>query len=171
MRIALIAAVARNRVIGSRNELPWSIRTDMRHFRNTTMGKPVIMGRRTFESIGQALPGRRNIVVTSDEAFAAEDVERAGSLEAAIEMARDGFDADADITADLEIMVIGGGKLYEAALPLADRLYLTQVDLEPEGDTYFPVVDMFEWREIAREDHQPETEDGPAFSIVTLERI
>lgn len=171
MRIALIAAVARNRVIGRGNELPWSIRTDMRHFRNTTMGKPVIMGRRTFESIGKALADRRNIVVTSNANFDATDTERAASLDEAIEMARSGFDTDADITADLEIMVIGGGKLYEAALPLADKLYLTQVDLEPEGDTLFPVVDMFKWREIAREDHQPETEDGPAFSIVTLERI
>lgn len=161
VRLALIAAVARNGVIGRGGGLPWRIPADLRYFKATTMGKPMIMGRRTFDSIGKALPGRTNIVVTRSGNFTADDVEVAADFDQAL--------AIAAATGAEEAMVIGGGEIYAVALPRADRLYLTQVHIDAEGDVYFPELDRAQWREVSRDDHAAEG-DTPAFSFVTLER-
>ena len=162
VRLALIAAVARNGVIGRGGELPWRIPADLQFFKKTTMGKPMIMGRRTFDSIGKALPGRTNIVVTRSADFTADDVEMAADLDQALAIAaRHGAD---------EVMVIGGGAIYAAALPRADRIYLTEVHIDAEGDVDFPALDRTHWRELSRDDH-PAEGDTPAFSFVVLERI
>ncbi len=161
VRLALIAAVAHNGVIGRGGELPWRIPADLQFFKAITMGKPMIMGRRTFESIGKALPGRANIVVTRSADFSADDVEVAGNLDQALEIAA-GTGAD-------EVMVIGGGEIYAAALPRADRLYLTEVHIDAAGDVRFPAFDRAQWRELSRDDHAA-AGDNPSFSFVTLER-
>lgn len=162
VRLALIAAVARNGIIGRDGDLPWRIPADLQFFKTTTMGKPIIMGRRTFESIGKALPGRSSIVVTRNPDFAADDVEVAANLDRALSVAaRHGAE---------EVMVIGGGEIYAAALPRADRLYLTEIHLDAEGDVHFPELDRAQWRETLRDDH-PAEGDTPAFSFVVLERI
>lgn len=162
VRLALIAAVARNGVIGRDGDMPWHISADLKHFKATTMGKPIVMGRRTFESIGKALPGRPNIVVTRTADFVADDVEVAADFDQALALAA-AYGTD-------EVVVIGGGEIYAAALPRADRLYLTDIDLDVEGDVYFPALDRAQWHEIARQDHRAER-DTPAFSFVTLDRI
>ena len=162
VQLALIAAVARNGVIGCDGDLPWRISADLQYFKSTTMGKPIIMGRRTFESIGKALPGRPNIVVTRKLDFRADDVEVAANLDQALATAA-GHGGD-------EVMVIGGGEIYAAALPQANRLYLTEIHIEPEGDVYFPALDRTQWREVTREDHRA-AGDTPAFSFVILDRI
>lgn len=161
VRVSLIAAVARNGVIGRDGDMPWRLSADLKYFKATTMGKPLIMGRRTYESIGRALPGRTNIVVTRSADFAAEGVEVAAGLDQALAVA--GGDA-----AD-EVMVIGGGEIYAAALPRADRLYLTEIHMDATGDVCFPAFDRAEWREVSRDDH-PAEDDNPAFSFVVLER-
>lgn len=162
VRLALIAAVARNGVIGRGGDLPWRISADLKFFKATTMGKPIIMGRRTFASIGTALPGRHNIVVTRNPHFTADGIEVAGDLDQALAIAaRHGGG---------EIMVIGGGEIYAAALGRAGRLYLTEVHADAEGDVYFPELDRAQWREVSRDDHAA-AGDTPAFSFVTLERI
>jgi dihydrofolate reductase len=162
IRISIIAAVARNGVIGRDGDLPWRIAADLKHFKATTMGKPMIMGRRTFESIGLALPGRISIVITRNATFSANDVLVAGDLDHALELA-------AETGAD-EAMIIGGGEIYAAALARTDRLYLTEVHMHAEGDVYFPELDRQQWREISREDH-PADGDTPPFSFVTLDRV
>jgi dihydrofolate reductase len=151
--VSLVAALARNRVIGAGNRLPWHLPEDLRRFKRLTMGAPVIMGRKTHESIGKALPGRRNIVVTRqpDARFAGCEV--AGSLDAALALAGD----------VPEVFVIGGAELYRLALPRADRLYLTLIDADYDGDTFFPDFDPADWRETARE-------PGAGFAFVTWER-
>lgn len=146
-RLALIAALAENRVIGTRNALPWRVKNDFRRFRALTMGKPLIMGRKTFESIGKPLDGRDNIVLTRKASATIDGAIVAGSLEEALSLAADraaarGVD---------EIFVIGGGELFKEALPLAERLYLTHIEAVPEGDAYFPDVSPEDWMETARE--------------------
>jgi dihydrofolate reductase len=151
--VSLVAALARNRVIGAGNRLPWHLPEDLRRFKRLTMGAPVIMGRKTHESIGKPLPGRRNIVVTRQPGARWEGCEVAGSLEAALAAAGDAP----------EVFVIGGAELYAAALPRADRLHLTLIDAEYEGDALFPEFDPAGWRETARE-------PGTGFTFVTYER-
>ncbi|MBT6559419.1 MAG: dihydrofolate reductase [Gammaproteobacteria bacterium] len=141
MHISLVWAMAENRVIGRDNTLPWRLPDDMRHFMNTTMGKPVLMGRKTFESMKSALPGRTNIVMTRDPNWHREGVKVVADLDAGIELAEsqgliDGVD---------EIMIIGGAEIYALALPRATRLYLTQVHAEPKGDVFFPELDLSAW--------------------------
>lgn len=158
MKLAVIAAVARNGAIGRDNALLWHLADDLKHFKRTTMGCPIVMGRRTFDSIGRALPGRRNVVVTRNPAWSHEGVEAAASLQAAL-----------DRLADAErVFVIGGGQLYAQALPLADELVLTEVDEAPEADTFFPPWDRSAFVETARE-HRA-AGDGPAYDFVTFER-
>jgi dihydrofolate reductase len=142
MRVALVVAMARNRVIGRHNALPWRLPADMAHFRKVTLGRPVAMGRKTFESIGKALPGRTNIVITHNRAFAAPGCIVAGSLDEA-------WNAAGDVE---EVCVIGGTTLFAETLPLADVIHLTEVEADIEGDTFFPEFDRGEWREeeIAR---------------------
>lgn len=163
-RIALIVAMATNRVIGDKGDLPWRISADLKHFKATTMGKPMVMGRRTFASIGRALPGRANIVITRNRDFAADSVDVAHDAEEALVLARR---RAAETGAD-EIMIIGGAAIYEAFLPLADRLYLTEVHEIVDGDTRFPDFDRADWREVAREDRD-DVHSAPV-SFVTLER-
>jgi len=149
MRLALIVAQGRNRVIGHENRLPWYLPEDLRYFKQVTLGKPIIMGRKTYESIGKPLPGRTNIVITRDESWSAEGVKLARSLDEAISVAA----AQALIDGVDEAVVIGGAQIYEQSLALVDRLYMTEVDAEPVGDAWFPEVDYTLWRELGRESY------------------
>lgn len=161
--VVLIAAVSDNGVIGRDNALPWRLRSDMRHFRALTMGKPVIMGRKTYLSIGKPLPGRTNIVVSRDPAFAAAGVLVAGSLAAALDAAR----GDAFRRGQSEIAVIGGAELYALAMPIADRLEITRVHADIQGDAVFPAIDAAIWREIARSEQVAGPEDDADMTFVT----
>jgi len=159
--LTLIAAIARNGVIGIDNRLPWHLPADLKHFRELTTGHTVIMGRKTWESLPakfRPLPGRRNIVVTRDPAYRAEGATVAASLPAAVAAAGTG-----------EAFVIGGAQLYAAAMPLADRLQLTEIAAAFDGDTHFPSVDDHHWRQTARETHSGEGDLDYAF--VTYQRI
>ncbi len=150
----------RNRVIGRDNALPWRLPEDLRYFRRVTTGHPVIMGRRNHESIGRPLPQRLNIVLSRDPGFRAPGCVVAGSLEAALAAAGD----------DPEIFIIGGAELYAQTLALADRLYLTLIDAEFEGDARFPEFDRRDWRTVAREDRAPDEQNPFRYSFVVLER-
>ena len=158
--VALIAAVARNGVIGAGNALPWRLPEDLRRFKALTLGHAVLMGRRTFDSLGRALPGRQNIVVTRRAALDASGVELAHSLEEALALVRDPPPA----------WCIGGGELFRAALPRASRIELTEIDADIPGDTFFPPFDRAQWREVARETHGP-GQAGLAYAFVTYERM
>jgi len=141
LRIALVVAIARNGVIGAGGDLVWRISDDLKWFKKTTLGKPIVMGRKTYESIGRPLPGRDNIVISRQPDFAPEGVIVARTVDEALQLAREWARAsEAD-----EICVIGGGEIYAQTLPLADRLYLTRVDAEPEGDVFFPDLDIGDW--------------------------
>jgi dihydrofolate reductase len=164
--IALVVAMAKNRAIGRDGNLPWHLGSDMRYFRQITMGKPIVMGRLTFASLGRALPGRTNIVLTRNAAFEAPGAIMAYNLEEAFDVARKTAARD---SVD-EIMVIGGEDVFRAVLPQAQRIYLTEVDAEPEADTWFPKLDPREWREVSREHHPVGPKDDHAFSFVVLER-
>jgi dihydrofolate reductase len=146
VRITLVAAVAPNGVIGAAGGLPWHLPGDLRHFKEVTLGHPMIMGRRTFESIGRALPGRRTIVVTRERGWRATDVEVAHSLEQALQLAGS--------LSDGPVMVVGGGDVYRQALPLADRLEITEVHADATGDTRFPAIDPAQWIQTRRERHE-----------------
>jgi len=161
MRLALIAAMAGNRVIGRDNQLPWRLSADLRHFKALTMGKPVIMGRNTHESIGKPLPGRSNIVVTRDPHYRAPGCQVVHSLEQALQAA----------AGHAEVMVIGGAELYRQTLQRADRLYLTLVKAEVQGDALFPELDWSRWRELQRESHPADTSNEYDYDFVVLERI
>lgn len=162
--ISFVVARADNGVIGRDNALPWHLPADLRHFKRLTVGKPVVMGRRTFESIGRPLPGRHNIVLTRDPAWRAEGVTVVANLAEAIAAAGLAPQTRAD-----EVMIVGGAAIYAEALPIATRVYLTEIHAAPEGDTRLPAFDPTRWREVEREDHA--AEDGrPAYSFVTLER-
>ena len=164
--IVLIAAVADNGVIGRGNALPWRLKSDLQHFRALTMGKPLVMGRKTFGSIGKPLPGRTNIVITRDATFAAPGVVVAASFEAALAVARgDAMRCGADA-----IAVIGGTDIFVQAMPLADRLEITHVHSRPDGDTWFPPIDDTIWRESARSDHPAGPQDDAGVSFVTYLR-
>lgn len=162
--IILVVARADNDVIGAQGGMPWHLRADLQRFKRMTVGKPVIMGRKTFESIGKALPGRHNIVITRDPAWHAEGVTRAPNLAEAIAAAGLHPDTRAD-----EIMVIGGGEIYKQSLPIATRIELTEIHATPQGDTYFPSLPPDQWQEVARQSH-PAEENTPAYSFVTLVR-
>ena len=166
MNIVLVAAIGENNVIGKDGQLPWKIRSDLRHFRALTLDKPVIMGRKTFESIGKALDRRTNIVITRDPKFAAEGVETAPSLEAALDLAR----KDAEKRGANEIMIIGGADIFAAAMPLADRLEITHVHASPAGDVHFPAIDMKHWYEDKREKREAGPDDDAGCSVATYLR-
>ena len=166
-RLVLVAAVAENGVIGRDGGMPWRLPGDLKHFKKTTLGKPVIMGRRTFESIGRKpLPGRQNIVLTRDKDFRADGVTVAATLDEALQIA----EREAAKLSAGEIAVIGGSTLYEETLPRADRLYLTEVHASPEGDTHFPSFNRAEWKEVSRDGPKREAGDSFAYSFVTLDR-
>lgn len=157
MTVTIVAAVARNGVIGVAGGLPWHLPDDLRRFKELTMGHVLVMGRRTYESIGRPLPGRTTVVVTRQPGWSAgaDDVIRARDVPGALQLASE---------IDDEVFVVGGGQIYEEALPLADRLELTHVDREPEGDTMFPEVNWSEWREVRRE-------PGDRVAYITYERV
>jgi dihydrofolate reductase len=163
-RIAQIVAMADNRVIGANGGLPWRIPADLKHFKAMTMGKPIVMGRRTYDSIGKPLPGRPNIVVSRGRADYPDGVDVAHDIDAAMTIAQRRAD---EIGAD-EIMIIGGATLYEATLARADRLYLTEIHGTVDGDTYFPEIDPAAWREVERKDRD-DIHNVPV-SFVTLDR-
>ena len=157
--ISIIVAIAENGGIGDKNALLWNIKEDMRRFRTTTMGHPVVMGRKTFESIGRPLPKRTNVVITrGDSEF--EGCLVAHSIEEAVKM----------FSPDEEVFIIGGAQIYKQALPLADKLYLTIVHRNYEGDTSFPEIDYSEWREVAREEFERGEEYDGAFTFIDLVR-
>ncbi|MGV7031752.1 dihydrofolate reductase [Methylobacterium symbioticum] len=160
-RITLVVAVAQNGVIGRDNGLAWHLRSDLKRFKALTMGKPMLMGRKTYQSIGRPLPGRRTLVLTRDPAFAAEGVEVVHDWPGALAAARGAE----------ELMVVGGAEIYRLALPQADVIHLTEVAGVYEGDTRFPAFDRAAFRETAREAHAAGEHDESAFAFVTLERI
>lgn len=163
--VAMIAAVARNGVIGVDNKLPWYLPEDLKFFKRMTQAKPLVMGRKTFESIGRPLPGRLNIVVTRDKGFQHDGVRVCHDLESALFLA----DQQATIDACEEIMVMGGGEIYAQALGYASRIYLTEVEIEVEGDARFPALDGSEWQEVQRVPGSP-AEGQPAYSFVEYQR-
>jgi dihydrofolate reductase len=164
--IVLLAAVADNGVIGRGNALPFRQSADLKRFKSLTMDRPVVMGRKTYLSIGKPLTGRTNIVISRDADFAPEGVVVARSLDAALIAARaDARNRDAD-----EIVVIGGTDVFTQTMPLADRMEITHVHARPEGDTYFPPIDGTHWRAVARSDHPAGPRDDSAFSYVTYVR-
>jgi dihydrofolate reductase len=157
-----VVAVARNGVIGREGGLPWHISSDLKRFKEITMGKPVIMGRKTWESLPRKpLPGRRNIVITQQRGYVAEGADVAESPQAALLMVPDAP----------EVAVIGGGEIYRLFWPQVDRLYLTEVDLVVDGDTHFPAVDPAEWREVSREVHPKGERDSASFTLRILDRL
>ncbi len=158
--ISLIAAMAKGRVIGHANTLPWRLPADLKHFKENTLGKPVLMGRLTYESIGKPLPGRRNIVITRDDSYRAEGCEVVDSIDAALAAVNDAE----------EVMVMGGALLYQQMLPRADRLYITYIDAEFEGDAWFPEWEAEAWEERSREAHTADEKNPYDYAFVVLER-
>lgn len=166
MRIVLVAAIGENNVIGRNGQLPWRLKSDLQHFRRLTLNKPVVMGRRTFESIGKLLKDRTNIVVTRDLSRAASGAVLATSIEAALAYAHD----DAKRRGVDEIMVIGGNDVFAATLPLADRLEITHVHAAPDGDVFFPPIDSGVWREVSRQDYPAGPQDDAPFTVAAYEK-
>jgi len=159
-RISVIAALAKNRVIGIENRLPWRLPEDLAHFKALTLGHPILMGRKTFESLGRPLPGRTNVVITRNADYTPEGCLVAASIPAAIDLCQDAN----------EIFFIGGAELYAQAIPLADRLYLTEVDIEAAGDAWFPDYDRSAFREVSRAVHSGEKGDPLRFAFVVYDR-
>ena len=164
--VAIIAAIANNGVIGNGEHIPWRVPGDFAHFKRMTMGKPLIMGRKTFESIGRPLPGRTNIVITHKEGYQPDGVLVISSLEAALARAQE----IATASKANEVMIGGGAEIYRQALPIADRMYLTQVDLEPPGDIFFPTIDFEQWKPGGEINVAPHPEDDAAFRVRVYRR-
>jgi len=160
MKISIIAAMSRNRVIGINNTLPWHLPADLKHFKSITMGKAIVMGRKTFESIGRPLPGRTNIIITRNTGFQAEGCTVLHSIEDALD-----FSAKQD-----EIMIIGGASFYEQILPRADRIYLTLIDENFEGDALFPKYNQSDWQETEHIKHMPDEKNKYQYSFIVLNR-
>ena len=163
MRISLVVAVAENGVMGADNGLPWRLKGDMKHFKATTMGKPVIMGRKTYESIGKPLPGRTNIVMTRSSADLPEGVVQVSSLEEALQAAQD--------TGADEACVTGGAEIYALALPYAHTLHFTRVHMDADGDTAFPDFDMADWAETRAARFEAGETDSAAYTVMQLDRV
>ena len=161
MKISIIVAMAANGVIGRDNQLPWHLPADLKHFKQTTMGKPILMGRKTWESIGRPLPGRLNIVITRDSTYSAAGCEVVNSIDAAITAA-----GERD-----EVMVIGGAELYRQVLPYTDTIYLTRIHEAFEGDTRFPEIRHTEWHQVERVDHEADEKNSHDYSFIRLERV
>jgi dihydrofolate reductase len=161
-----VAAVAENGVIGERGKLPWRLKSEMAHFRSITIGRPVVMGRKTYHSLGRPLVGRTNIVVSRDRSFTASGVLVAPSIGAALTAAR----GDALRRGAAEIAVIGGAEIYAQTIALADRLVITRVHLQPHGDTRFPPFDGDTWQEVKRTEHGAGADDEASFTVLVFER-
>ena len=161
MIISMIAAMAKNNVIGIKNSLPWNLPADMKHFKDTTSGKTVVMGSRTFDSIGKVLPDRRNIVITFDKGQKADGAEIVFSIDEAVEACRN----------EDEVMIIGGASIYRQFLPKAGRIYLTVIDGEFEGDAFFPKIDMNEWNVVEEERHDADEKNSHPYTFKVFERV
>jgi dihydrofolate reductase len=162
MRISAIIAMSTNRVIGKNNQLPWHLPADLKHFKKITLGKPILMGRKTYESIGRPLPGRCNIVISRDKKFQAPGCILAHSIESALTIASE--------QRSEEIFIIGGALLFQETLPITQRLYLTVIHHEIQGDTYFPELNLAEWQEVKCLDHTPDKENNYSYSFKVLDR-
>lgn len=165
-KIVLVAAIGSNGAIGYRGQLPWRLKSDLKHFRNVTLNRPIVMGRKTYESIGKPLDHRTNIVLTRDFSLKAPGAVMVTTLEAALGFARE----DARKRHTDEIMVIGGGDLFEALMPRASRLEITHVHAAPQGDVFFPAIDPAAWRQVAFAEHPAGPDDSAAFAIATYQR-
>jgi dihydrofolate reductase len=159
MTTSIIVAIAQNNAIGINNQLLWHLPNDLKHFKNTTSGHTVIMGRKTFDSVGKPLPKRRNIVITRQN-ISIEGCEVVNSVEAALALCADEY----------EVFIVGGAEIYKLAMPLTDKIYLTIVHHDFEGDTYFPQIDYSQWNETARTDYEADEKHAYTYSIITLER-
>lgn len=162
MLISMIAAMANNRVIGADNSMPWHLPADLQHFKRITLGKPVIMGRKTYQSIGKALPGRLNIVITGDQGFAVPDGLVVNSCAEALQIAQNHPESAE------EVMIIGGGSIYQYFMPQCQRLYLTLIDLDVQGDTYFPEYHTSNWQQLTAETHPADMKNPYNYQFITL---
>jgi dihydrofolate reductase len=158
--LTLVAAMGRNRAIGLAGRMPWHLPSELQHFKRVTMGKSIVMGRKTWQAIGRPLPGRQNIVISRNPAYLARYVELVGSLEEALKI------AESD-----EVMIIGGGQVYELAMPQAQRMVLTLIDIEPEADTWFPAWDQKEWTQTGEEQFPAGRDNELAYRIVEFRRV
>ena len=165
--IAMIVACSENGVIGKDNALPWRLPEDLKYFKRTTLGKPVVMGRLTYESIGRPLPGRPNIVVTRQPTWSEPGVDKAESIKKALEIAQ----SYVDKSAAEEAMIIGGAQIYRESVALCNRIYLTRVHAEIDGDAFFPELKMKEWKEVSRERYAASEDQKYDYSFVVLDRI
>ncbi|WP_027158689.1 dihydrofolate reductase [Methylobacter luteus] len=161
MKISLIVAMASNRAIGINNQLPWHLSADLKRFRQITMGSPILMGRKTYESIGRPLPGRTNVIISRDPAYKQEGCLVFNDIETAIESCCQKFQ---------EVFVIGGSELYKSMLPRADTLYVTLINKEFSGDAFFPEIDTQHWAEVAREDVDNDPDAGFSYSFIKYEK-
>lgn len=160
MIVSMVVAISENNAIGKDNQLLWYLPRDLRHFKTITSGHTVIMGRKTFDSVGRPLPNRRNIVITRTKDLEIDGAEVVNGLEAALRLCE----------AEDEVFIVGGAEIYKQAMPHTDRIYLTVVHERFEADTYFPEIDMDIWKETASESHQPDEKNNLAFTFSTLER-
>lgn len=163
MTISLVVAAATNNVIGKDGKMPWHLPNDMKHFKNVTWGMPIVMGRKTFDSLGKALPGRKNIVITRQQGWKADNTVAVKNIEDALFVAHE---TDAN-----EVMVIGGGEIYKALFDKAQRIYLTRVEAEPEGDTFFPVLVQGQWHLVSQKNHEADEKNAYNYSFQVWERI
>ena len=159
--LSIIVAVSENNVVGKENKLPWKLSADLKHLKSLTMGHHIIMGRKTWESLGRALPGRINVVITTDKNFKAEGGVVVHSLKEAFTIS----------SSDDEIFIFGGGKIFKEAMPLVKKIYITKVHSIIDGDIFFPVLDMKDWKETSREDFKADEKNQYDYSFVTLERV
>lgn len=163
MTISLIVAAASNNAIGKDGKMPWHLPNDMKHFKNVTWGLPVVMGRKTFESLGKVLPGRKNIVITRQPDWKVAGTIAVKNIEDALFVAKQ---TDAN-----EVMVIGGGEIYKALFDRAKRIYLTRVEAEPEADTFFPVIDHQHWHLVSQKNHEADEKNAYNYSFQIWERV
>ncbi len=161
MFLSAIVAMSENRVIGKDNRLPWHLPADLIYFKKTTINKPILMGRKTYESIGRPLPQRKNIIITRDQNFIAPGCQVFNSIDVAL----------ASLAEQEEVLIIGGATLYQQMLPRMQRIYLTIIHQQFEGDAFFPEFNMQEWREIERSDHEPDEKNKYPYSFTILDRI
>jgi dihydrofolate reductase len=160
MTVSIVVAISENHVIGKDNKLLWHLPNDLKHFKDITTGHTIIMGRKTYESVGKPLPRRRNIIITR-QAISIDGCEVVDSIEAALALCKD----------EPEVFIVGGAEIYRLLLHLTNRIYLTIIHKEFEGDSFFPEIDKQEWREVSREDHQPDEKNLLPYSFITLENV
>ena len=161
MRLSIVVAMDDNRLIGSKNQLPWHLPADLAYFKKLTTGKSILMGRKTYDSIGRPLPNRRNIVITRNANISIPGCEVVSSIDHALELTKD----------DREVMVIGGASLCEQILPKINRLYITKIDGEFEGDVFFPKYDDFDWFEVSCESHPKDNSNAYSYKFIVLDRV